>query len=400
MKNKIIYMLCIMALLAIGMVSSLTTITTCQELQDMDLNLAEDYILIDNVDCGDTVNWNDGAGFVPVGDVSNHFTGTLNGKSYDIIDLFINTSTDSIPTYAGLFGRVTDPTISNVNLVNVKITGRWKVGGIVGEGRVVIGNCSVTGTLNGVNAQGITDDWIGGIIGELRNGGKIDNCWTNVNITDIDSQYRAGGIVAFCSGSTINNTYSSGNIIGQISGGICSEGTTSIYNSYSNAVIVGSISGGIYGFPGFNTVENSFATGNIASGWTTAGGLFGATDLIETVTKINIYWNNHTLNPDWCYFFGDSGCNAIQDNEAYFYDITNEPMASWDFENVWCETENGFPALQWEGRCKIPPPTIFIRHNNKEILIPYTYFERKESDAWVIDLPKVLFRRFIKWIIG
>ncbi len=46
------------------------------------------------------------------------------------------------------------------------------------------------------------------------------------------------------------------------------------------------------------------------------------------------------------------------------------------------------------------PPTIFIRHNNEDIQIPYTYFERKENNAWVINLPKVLFRRFVRWISG
>ncbi len=46
----------------------------------------------------------------------------------------------------------------------------------------------------------------------------------------------------------------------------------------------------------------------------------------------------------------------------------------------------------------IEAPTVFIRHNNEEILIPYTYFERKENNAWVINLPKVLFRRFKRWI--
>ncbi len=48
----------------------------------------------------------------------------------------------------------------------------------------------------------------------------------------------------------------------------------------------------------------------------------------------------------------------------------------------------------------IEPPTVFIRHNNEEILIPYTLFERKENDDWVINLPKVLFRRFKRWLSG
>ncbi len=48
----------------------------------------------------------------------------------------------------------------------------------------------------------------------------------------------------------------------------------------------------------------------------------------------------------------------------------------------------------------IEPPTVFIRHNNIDIQIPYTYFERKENNAWVINLPKVLFKRFVRWISG
>ena len=48
----------------------------------------------------------------------------------------------------------------------------------------------------------------------------------------------------------------------------------------------------------------------------------------------------------------------------------------------------------------IEAPTIFIRHNNIDIQIPYTYFERKENNAWVINLPKVLFKRFVRWIKG
>ncbi len=40
--------------------------------------------------------------------------------------------------------------------------------------------------------------------------------------------------------------------------------------------------------------------------------------------------------------------------------------------------------------------TIFIRHNDEEIQIPYTFLERHENNNWVIDLPKNLFRRLVK----
>ena len=42
------------------------------------------------------------------------------------------------------------------------------------------------------------------------------------------------------------------------------------------------------------------------------------------------------------------------------------------------------------------PPTIFLRFRNRMTQIPYTSFIRFEQDAWVIDVPRVVFMRFNK----
>ena len=55
-------------------------------------------------------------------------------------------------------------------------------------------------------------------------------------------------------------------------------------------------------------------------------------------------------------------------------------------------------AMWWDIETPAVPPTIFIRHNNKVIQIPYTFFERYNNDAWVINVDKIMFKRFVRWI--
>lgn len=63
-------------------------ITNCNQLQEMNSGLTSNYVLMNNVDCSDTVNWNSGAGFLPIGDYFNQFIGNLNGQGYKITNLY------------------------------------------------------------------------------------------------------------------------------------------------------------------------------------------------------------------------------------------------------------------------------------------------------------------------
>ena len=60
-------------------------ISTCQELQDMNLNLKANYSLISNVDCSVTNGWNSGEGFEPIGDPANGYNGHFNGNGFDFL---------------------------------------------------------------------------------------------------------------------------------------------------------------------------------------------------------------------------------------------------------------------------------------------------------------------------
>ena len=63
--------------------------------------LSSTFGLGHNIDASTTSNWNSGAGFTPIGNNSIPFTGTFNGKSHTISNLFIDLPlTNSV----GLFG--------------------------------------------------------------------------------------------------------------------------------------------------------------------------------------------------------------------------------------------------------------------------------------------------------
>ncbi|MCK5460878.1 hypothetical protein KAI58_02745, partial [Candidatus Gracilibacteria bacterium] len=106
-------------------------ITSCEALQRIGhstvngvtvtaLPLDGDYILTQDIDCSATTGWNSGQGFDPIGDHTNKFTGTFDGKNYKISNLYINRNNKY---YVGLFGyALGSGELKNVEFVNVDIT--------------------------------------------------------------------------------------------------------------------------------------------------------------------------------------------------------------------------------------------------------------------------------------
>lgn len=312
----------------LGTVGIPFSISSCCQLQHMNDNLTANYQLIQDVDCSGTVNWNDGAGFEPIGNQSTQFNGTFNGKNYTISDLFINRSSTD---YIGLFGASVQSIITNIGLVNIKIIGNSGVGGLigVGVGSGIVSKVYVTGTISGYDA-------VGSIVG-----------MSDINISDsystanVDGNENIGGLMGYNWGSSIINCYSTGSVTG-----IDSVGGLTGYQ-YSHTV---------------NTkirIENSFASGNVNS-INHTGGLFGFNNEVNMptngdITIINSYYNNHSGTSSNC-SGGSIGtpsidCKAIQDNEDYFQDDVyplNAPMLSWDFFDTWSEKTNDYPVLTWQ----------------------------------------------------
>lgn len=188
------------------------------QLQWINTALAGKYELGSNIDASATSSWNSGAGFVPIGNLTNSFTGILDGKNYAISDLYINRPS----VHVGLFGLTGSSTIKNLGLVNVDITGDSSVGGFVGENYGQIQNSYVIGTVSGRY-------YVGGLVGWNSNGSIINSYATG----SVDgTEEGVGGLVGW-NRSGIINSYASGTVSGNnYVGGLVGYNEIPTQNSY------------------------------------------------------------------------------------------------------------------------------------------------------------------------
>ena len=128
----------------------------------------------------------------------------------------------------------------------------------------------------GVSAIGSSslNDYAGWIGQQYFNKGAIgcfiNTCYSTGNIQGTLS----GGICGKGSSGTATNCYSTGAISGMYAGGICGEGSSgTITNCYSSGIINSTFSGGICGYGSSGTVTNCYSTGAISGNQ--AGGIFG-----------------------------------------------------------------------------------------------------------------------------
>ncbi len=148
-----------------------------------------EYELVSDIDGSDTINWNNGEGFKPIGTESAPFVGKFNGNGYRIIGIYINrTSTNDV----GLFG-ISSGEISNVRLERCSISGYNRVGGLVGNNSGRITGCDVGGLIEGKSR-------VGGITG--NNSGIISG--STANIAVFGEGDDIGGLVGYNDGNSIN----------------------------------------------------------------------------------------------------------------------------------------------------------------------------------------------------
>ena len=164
-----------------------------------------------SADSGDAY-WNDGLGWDPIGwnaFIDGAFTGLFKGRGHTISNLYINRSdTDQV----GLFGRVSFSglnrwavrgDIRDVGLIDVQVTGRSEVGGLVGDNGVTIAACYVTGSVKG-------DREVGGLIGSNFSG-EVVASYAAVSVTG-DSE--VGGLVGQNFAGDIEASYAAGSVTG------------------------------------------------------------------------------------------------------------------------------------------------------------------------------------------
>jgi len=305
------------------------------DLQNMNEDLEGHYALANDIDASETEEWNDGRGFIQVGNTHDPFDGKLEGRGYDIKGLFIHSTEGG---YVGLFSRIgTDGVVSNVTLMNINITEESNVrtpstGGIVGRNQGTINNSYVKGNISG-------RFFVGGLVGS--NDGVVKNSYAT---GEVSGTSKIGGLVGTNNGN-VENSYATTNVRGDSRvGGLVGDNGGTVNNSYAIGNVYGD---GNYvgGFAGYNsgTVENSYATGEV-NGNNDVGGFVG----LNEGTIPNSFWNIETSGQDT-----SEGGIGLTTDEMTGEDATDN-MDGFDFSEVW-ETveendedadEDGYPILQ------------------------------------------------------
>ncbi|MBT4762681.1 MAG: hypothetical protein HOO06_13370 [Bdellovibrionaceae bacterium] len=282
---------------------------------------SQNYLLMNNVDLNNDV------AMTPIGDAINPFTGTFDGQNHSIYRLYLNNPTTGDQ---GLFGvtQGVDSYISNLNLVDVNITGQGNVGSLVGRGRSTqFNNITASGKVIG------NGDGVGGLIGtatryNISDSTEIKNSNVSVTVETVGTFEFTGGFIGSAGGSDytliINNCHATGSVtgrrnVGGFIGGFhgtkiinsSSSGTVSasyenaggfigrteistavITRSYSRSNVTGTSKvGGFIGTIRFGTISNSFATGSATATSGTAGGFVGNVEFDNTTI---IFTNNYS----------------------------------------------------------------------------------------------------------
>jgi hypothetical protein len=253
-------------------------VTDCEQLQEINDERDAYYQLANSIDCSDTINWNGGEGFIPIGDTTTAFTGELDGQDFSITNLFIDRASTNRQGVFGMVGTWDNQVglITNIHFGGLDITGDAFTGGIAGQ---------LYGQLNRVHAEGqVTGSTeVGGLVGS--HGGTFDtiiNSRADVDVTG--TSLGVGGLVGYNdSNSQIINSYATGSVTGEGSdarriGGLVGHNLGDITSSHATGNVTGlGITDRVGGLVGRNggTIEKSYATGTVVADVDEVGGLVG-----------------------------------------------------------------------------------------------------------------------------
>ncbi|SHK67701.1 filamentous hemagglutinin family N-terminal domain-containing protein [Selenomonas ruminantium] len=230
---------------------------------------------------------------------SNYSSGGITGYNLGLIDGAKNNATvTAIASYAsgGIVGT-NDKTLKNAtntgNVTNTTENINEGVGGIAGSNRSdLVENVSNSGTITGKTR-------VGGIVG--LNQKDIKNA---VNTGVVSGQQYVGGI-AGKNTQNISNTYNTGDITstGKAIGGITGQNEGIIQNAYNTGNVTGSAYyvGGIAGengaaIDGMAIIRNVYNTGDVVGGSSSVGGIVGCMGEISANQGINHTYGGEITN--------------------------------------------------------------------------------------------------------
>lgn len=313
------------------------------------------YVLMNDIDASDTVNWNGGEGFRSIGMVTPPgFAGTFDGQNYSISNLYIN-NLDELN--GGLFGSVSGE-VKNLRVENVDITSYGSVGALARGISHFATNCHTSGIVRGYHA-------VGGLIGvnpptHLEN--KIENCSSTCDVVPMleeggTTPDQMGGLIGMSS-ATIINCFSRGRVtsfalkcgglVGWLNGG-------EIVDSFAATVVPSDpfLENDIGGLVGLNngTITNSYYDSEVSGFDNTGKGTPKTTAEMKTQSTYD-GWNFTTV---WqiadSYPYHRQAFDATQDS---LYTVNESTLALTGLYNtaragVWQMADYGPYAILSDG---------------------------------------------------
>lgn len=302
-------------------------VQTPEHLHNIRNFLEADFLQTADIDLSG--EWSEGAGWNPLGDADNRFSGSYDGDGYRITGLTIDRETD----HTGLFGYVMNGRIAGVNLFDIDIQGNDFVGGIAGlAAESGIEQSTVIGSISG-NSQ------VGGIAGFLASETTVSECFVDVAVSgSAESSFVGGAVGVNFDDSVIINSYSHANVRG-------------------NSQMIG----GLIGWNFLGIVINSYSTGAVgatAVDPTQIGGLVGD-DALGQGTFTNSYWDMETSGRN----LSARGLGRTTQQMTYRY--ADNTYEDWDFAEIWEADQehrfnSGYPYLSFQEFVELDTPEIEI----------------------------------------
>lgn len=337
-------------------------ITTCAQLNSINLDLAAYYVLAHDIDCSDA-----GAGWSPIGASGGGFTGSLDGQNHKVINLDLSGISDAT-NFAGMFSTIKNTAVvKNLSIINGKVNGGNNSGMVAGAlyDTAVLDNVYIQATVT-CHAENC-----GGLVGSLRGDNTINDCGADVSV--LSSSQSVGGLVGWIADTgTIQESFANGNMtgtlyVGGLVGAVNNIGSpATITNAYANATVVASVdyAGGIAGLGAALDLTNAYAVGSV-SGGDNIGGLVGLFFgfMAETFAANTITGTGGAVGPVTGHFAGGSvgnryfdttitgfasspdGSSPIANSDFFINNTSNPPMSTWNFSTLWRTNYASYPSF-------------------------------------------------------
>jgi|GEM_PF-2597523 len=191
-------------------------IRTLQDLVYMRVDNAAHYKLMNDLDAGDTANWNDGKGWIGLFDNDDYdaFSGVFDGDGHKISNLYQYITEEDAgqgipPSLLGAVqGSGSNAIIKNLLLENVNISCQCACGIALVATDTELHNVGVTGNFTVLDAPALTTERCFGSL-YYYGDGVISNCFARVSVTVADSVNNPAHVFGLCYSDTlsIQNSY-------------------------------------------------------------------------------------------------------------------------------------------------------------------------------------------------